>query len=118
MGVNKTGRNMVRDLVAAQVSYEAVGTDDTAFSDTDTALGSEVLRKTFETSTGSDNQTIYEMWISATEANGYTLEEVAILNASVDGSMLCRSVFTTSVDKDNTKELLIEYKIKYEDTTV
>ena len=59
MGINKTGRNLVRDLVSgdstSNVTHAAVGDDDTAFADTDTALGNEDLRKKgFRESVGFD----------------------------------------------------------------
>ena len=118
MGVNLTGRNLIRDLISgtssSYVTHIAIGTGTTAFNDADTALETEVLRKAFETSTDSDSQTIYEMWISSTEANSNTLSEVGIFNASSSGTMLCRDTFT-GIAKDNTKEVLIEVKVVISD---
>ena len=113
-----TGLDLIKDLVngdsSSNLTHGAVGTDNTAPTSADTALGGENTRKTFEGYTDDDRETIFEIWIASTEGNGVTLQEVGLFNAGAGGDMLARSTFT-GIAKDATKELLVEYKVVYSD---
>lgn len=112
-----SGKNLMMNLLAgdstSNVTHMAVGTGTTAVVATDTALETEVLRKTFQdhTNDSTNHNTVYEMWISSTEANGDTLGEVGIFNAASAGDMLCRTVLGTTIAKTSSLEVLVQYKI-------
>ena len=75
-------------------SHMAVGTDNTAATTSQTALGGELGRVVFDSTTRTTNVLTYVATFPAGTATG-ALTEAAILNASSTGNMLCRTTFST-----------------------
>ena len=109
------GLDLIRDWIGNfsvdQPSHMAIGTDNTAASATDTSLGSEVLRKALATSQqGNTGVVTVKMAVLSTEANGQSLKEVGVFNASSGGTMLNRIVHT-QIDKTSSFEQ--RYQIEF-----
>ena len=75
-------------------SHMAVGTDATAAATGQTALGGELGRVVFDSTTRTTNVLTYVATFPAGTATG-ALSEAAILNSSSTGNMLCRTTFST-----------------------
>ena len=91
------GLNLVRDLLGgnnAAPTHIAVGTDNTAPVAGDTVLGTEVFRNVITRRILSAVAVKFQLFIQASEANGNTLEEAGIFNASTLGDMLSRVTYT------------------------
>nr|DAE40588.1 MAG TPA: tail collar fiber protein [Caudoviricetes sp.] len=77
----------------SQMAYIAVGTGTAAAANSDTALGTELLRKSAGvTHTAGTTKVTVEATFSAGEATG-ALTEAGILNASTGGILFDRIVF-------------------------
>lgn len=92
-------------------SHMAIGTDDTAAAVTDTALGAEVSpRQAFTTETTSSTGIIqWKGFWNSTEANGNTIAEAGIFNASSSGTMSNRVVLSPALSKTNSLSLTITW---------
>ena len=75
-------------------SHMAVGTDNTAAVTSQTALGGELGRVVFDSTSRVSNVLTYVATFPAGTGTG-ALTEAAILNASSTGNMLCRTTFST-----------------------
>jgi hypothetical protein len=88
----------------AVFNYVAIGTDGTAPSATQTALGNEVMRVQ---GTYSKDANTGECSIDATFniTSTYALQECGLFNASSGGTMYCRDTYTTKnvVNGDTVK---------------
>lgn len=91
-------------------THVAVGTGTTAPTEADTALEAEVLRRAREEITQTDTETTVSMWIPSTDANGDTLSEVGVFDASSGGNMFSRSTFDP-ITKTSDMEIWIDIKI-------
>lgn len=92
------GLNLVRDLLAgnnAAPSHIAVGTDATAPAAGDTTLGTEVFRNVITRRIPSATQITFQLFLATGDANGNTLVEAGIFNASSAGDMLSRVTYTS-----------------------
>ena len=92
-----SGLNLVRDLLAANnaaPTHIAVGTDATAPTAGDTALGTEVFINVITRRIPSATQITFQLFITDTEANGNTLVEAGIFNSVNLGDMLSRVTYT------------------------
>lgn len=91
------GRNLIRDLLTentdAGLTHFAVGTGSTAAAAGDTALGGEVQRGSITKQATSAGQFIIYYYLPSTAANGSTLTEAGIFNASSGGTMFCRTTY-------------------------
>ena len=94
-----TGRNAFRDLLgypdaefspARTPNYIALGTDSTAVTDADTALGGEVFRKALTIRQPADDTLLYQLYLDTTEANGNNLYELGLFAESTGGTMFAR----------------------------
>ena len=91
------GLNLIRSFLIGDApdipSHMAVGTGTASEDATDTVLGTETIRKAhvakIQTAVGT---TKYTMSLLSTDANGNSLAEVGIFNASSSGDMLSRQV--------------------------
>jgi len=96
-------------------THIAVGSDGTSDSPSDTALGNEVLRKTF-TEYNKDTLNFTYLWsiqLALTEANGYTLQEVGIFDDASGGNLGIRKTFT-AIEKTSDKEVWIDLQLNIE----
>lgn len=115
MVITTTTLNAIRDAAIDYINdnftHIAVGDNNTTPSPSDTALGNEFLRKTFqETDTLTPGQIILSMRISTTEGNGNTIKEVGVFDAGAGGNMATRNL-TTEYAKTSSKEVWIDVTI-------
>ena len=118
MGIANYGMTQVLGNALASLdtnlTYVAVGSDNTTPLVTDTTLGSEDYREArFSASTGPDYFRV-DLRLDITENNGNTMLEIAPFNAASSGTMYSRDL-VTSLAKDATKE--VQYRITYKFTT-
>ena len=109
------GLNLMRDLVhgtGTSPTHMAVGSDSTVTTITDTTLGGELSREAFSASSTSDKKITYEMFLSNAEANGGSLCEVGVFNASSNGTMLGRNIFNV-IGKTNKIDVQMEYSVLF-----
>ena len=83
------------------ISHIAIGTDGTAPTASDTALGNEVMR---EAATYTKTGTGQGKWEATFNITGsYTLQEAGLFNAATGGTMFCRDTFSArSVESGDT----------------
>ncbi len=76
----------------AAMSHMAIGSNNTAAANADTALGTELGRVSLASATNSGAVTTYTAAFPAGTGTGAVVE-AGILNASSSGTLLCRTVF-------------------------
>jgi len=89
--------------------YHASGTDNTAESNTQTALGTEVETRSAGT-TEEDSSSIYKTVSTLVYTGTHSIVEHGVFSASSGGTMLDRSVIT-AVPVENTDEIEWTYKL-------
>lgn len=106
-GLNFYQQRMYSDT-PTKMGYGAVGTGTNTPAAGDTALQTEVLRKSLTVTTNpSTGKAHLEFIVDYTEANGYTLTEVGIFNAASAGTMLMRKLFASSISKTSDKKITV-----------
>lgn len=115
-----SGLDLIRDLLGdpAKVSpsHFAVGTGTTAVVAGDTTLETEVDRETITTRTISGIGIVeYVGELASTDANGNSLSEVGVLNASSLGDLLIRETHTPF---SKTVNFGVKYIIRHTITNV
>lgn len=117
--VTNVGRNKFASLIAQDISafpsHIGIGTDDTAADVTDTTLGAEVDRNALTSDSANAGVVTYKAFFSKSEANGSTIAEVGLFDASSSGNMFCRSILTTPVAKTASVSLSITWTITLAD---
>lgn len=93
--VTLSGRNLTRDLLintpgANPLSHIATGTGTATALPSDTALGSEVYRASITKQSSADSLFNVFLYIGSTAANGSSLTEAGIFNASSGGDLFAR----------------------------
>lgn len=76
-----TGRNILRDImlgVGGIPQWIALGTTNTAVSDTDVALGNEYYRAQVTRRISSTGKATYKLHLTTAEANGQTIQEIGL----------------------------------------
>ena len=108
-----TGKNFLASAVinssASPFTYMAIGTNTTAAAVGDTALGSELVRQAFTSSSGASNVVTLVTTYAAGTGTG-ALTEAGIFNASSSGTMLSRIVFS-AINKGSADSLTITWTI-------
>lgn len=99
----------MKDTTKGAMSHMAVGTSATAAAAGDTTLGSEAARVALTSSTISNNTITYVATFAAGTGTG-ALTEAGILNASSNGDLLCRTVFSV-VNKASNDAMTITWVI-------
>lgn len=94
-----TGRNLIRDALNGTsgtftISHLGVGTGTTAAASTDTTLGSQVQRDAVTKRTAGSGSLTIQYYLASSAANGSTLTEAGLFNASSGGTMFARVVHT------------------------
>jgi len=89
------GLNLDRDWIHGDTvnppDYIAIGTGTTGVTAEQTALENEILRKQVSYKSKPGNgQTLHEIEILTTEANGQTITEIGEFNDATAGTMWCR----------------------------
>jgi hypothetical protein len=112
-------RLMFYGLTEDKFRYLAIGTGTTAESATDTALQTEIKRKTAtitQTTTSIEGDTaLCEATFSSADtlSGSHNVSETGILNQASDGDLLARKVFTpVPVNWDQEDTLTIRYYIQ------
>ena len=91
-----------KDVIASRLvgntlavpSYMAVGSSATAAATSQTALGGELGRVAFDSTTRTSNTLAYVATFGAGTGTG-SLAEAGIFNAASSGNMFCRTTFST-----------------------
>jgi hypothetical protein len=95
--------------IPTEMSHMAIGTDNTATTSGDNALGVEVGRTALTSSTVTDNSIAYVATFPAGTGTA-ALTEAGILNASTNGTLLCRTVFNV-INKGAADTMTITWTI-------
>ena len=92
--------------------YGAIGTDNTAATEADTALGTEVFRdSTDDYDLSASDKFVASLRVLTTEANGNDIVEAGFdVDASASGNLLTRNVIN-SITKNNSKQLYFDVEI-------
>lgn len=101
--------NDIQSEIDNEWTYGAIGSDDSAPSDTDDSLGNEVLRKARQDYSESGSESTISLFVATTEANGNDINEVGLFDSSSNGEMKFREVFN-SISKSNEFELWFDVK--------
>ena len=121
--VPTVGRALLADNLAntsptddPRINFTALGSLDTAVSNADTTLATEVFRKTTASGTNADNVAFITAFYDATETTGTYKEAGLFCNgtASVDSGVLFSRVLlnpTSGIVKSSTETLTIDYTI-------
>lgn len=99
----------MKDATATAMSHMAIGTDSTAASASDAALGSEAGRVSLTSTTVTNNEVEYVATFGAGTGTG-AITEAGILNAASGGTLLCRTVFSV-VNKGASDSMTITWTV-------
>jgi hypothetical protein len=99
----------MKDATATAMSHMAIGTGSTAAAAGDSALGSEAGRVALTSTTVTNNEVEYVATFGAGTGTG-AITEAGILNASTDGTLLCRTVFSV-VNKGSADSMTITWTV-------
>jgi hypothetical protein len=99
----------MKDDTATAMSHMAIGTGSTAAAAGDSALGSEAGRVALTSTTVTNNEVEYVATFGAGTGTG-AITEAGILNASTDGTLLCRTVFSV-VNKGSADSMTITWTV-------
>jgi len=110
------GLDFVRELlgnVDRAPTHIAVGDDNTAPAAGDTALGNEVYRAQITAKDRDDYTAQFELYLSESEANGYTIKEAGVFNLpwSGKGRMLSRVLMAPEFAKDAETTANIQWNV-------
>jgi hypothetical protein len=109
------GLNLIRDLLdgdaPAGLTYMAVGTGSTAAAAGDTTLGTEVFRGAVSQRVSTAKTLTVKWFVGSTQANGSTLTEAGIFNASSGGTMFARAVLATPIAKSSAITVTLTWAI-------
>lgn len=110
-----SGKNFVASRMAGTsasvMSHMAIGTSSTAAAVGNTTLGSESARVALTSTTVTDNDVVYVATFPAnTPSSAAAITEAAILNASSNGTMLCRTVFSV-INKSQSDSLTVTWTV-------
>ena len=83
----------MKDATATAMSHMAIGTGSTSAAAGDAALGTEAGRVALTSTTVTSNAVAYVATFPAGTGTG-AITEAGILNASSNGDLLCRTVFS------------------------
>lgn len=97
-------------------SHLAIGTDNTATQASDTTMGGEVDRNALGSTSSSGAVVTYKAFFGKTEGNTNTIWEVGLFDDATSGTMIARSILSSSVAKDATKSLTITWTFTFSDT--
>jgi hypothetical protein len=96
------------------VTHIGIGTSGTAPLATDTALGNEVYRAVPTSQVDySPTELGFKLFVSASQANGSTLREIGLFDASSGGNMMARSTSFTPIAKNASITVTFTHIIRY-----
>ena len=95
---------------SSSVMSHVIGTNSTAAAVGNT-LGSESARVALTSTTVTDNDVVYVATFPAnTPSSAAAITEAAIFNASTNGTMLCRTVFSV-INKSSSDSLTVTWTV-------
>lgn len=102
--VTDAGLNVIRDRLHGDtavnpLSYLAVGTSNTAAAAGDTDLVAEVFRDIFTQTSVSASTLVIRYYLGPNDANGSTLREAGLFNASSGPTLYARRVLSSAIVK-------------------
>jgi hypothetical protein len=96
------GRNLIRDLLngdnVSELTDFAFGTDATAVSDSDAALGAQVLKNSITQTVKSPSALQLKYFLSSTALNGITIREIGLFS---DLALFARYIVSPEIVKTN-----------------
>ncbi len=109
---------MAKRLIGTQaytgtVNYGAIGTDDTAVSDSDSQLGAEAARVQIATKTQTDDQVSLDFYFNKGSASG-TFEEFALFidgTGSADSGLMFNRALTGGWEKSSLEAMTVSIQI-------
>ena len=99
----------MKDTTIDAMSHMAIGTGSVAAAVADSALGSESDRQALTSTSVTGTAITYTATFSAGEGTG-AITEAALLNASTNGQLLCRTVFAV-VNKGSQDSMTITWTV-------
>ena len=111
------GKNQVRNWLAGTTSTAplaiAVGTTSTSATINDTALGGEVFRSAFDSTTISPQNVDYEVVMATTDATTSTVTEMGLFNNtdSTSGDCFTRNTFA-AITKTSSIEIQFDQRVE------
>lgn len=99
----------MKDATATAMSHMAIGTGSTAAAAGNAALGNEAGRVALTSTTVTNNEVAYVATFGAGTGTG-AITEAGILNASSNGTLLCRTVFSV-VNKGSADSMTITWTV-------
>ena len=116
--VTAVGLNLLRDRLRGAsgveaLSHTAVGTGSTAPASGDTALQAEVFRDIFTQVTVSAASMVIRYYLGPNDANGNTLREAGLFNASSGGVLYARRLFASAITKTIDLAVTIEWTLTF-----
>lgn len=102
------GLDAIRDFLSGDISNILIGTDATAPSKTDTALGNQVASKAATPDDGGVGEVTHEATLTTSENNGDTLREAGGENDA--GELESHLVHS---DLDKTSSIEVVYRLKH-----
>lgn len=125
--VTASGRNILRDImlgVGGIPQWIALGTTNTAVSDTDVALGNEYYRAGVTRRLSTTGKATYKLHVTTGEANGQTIQEIGIFvyaNYTVSGSplgggQLFARALVTPIVKDSSTQVTFTWEFPISST--
>jgi hypothetical protein len=111
-----SGLNLLRDFLygdgPTHITHGAVGTDTAATVAGDTALTTEVFRDVIAARVKGTQSLTLQFVLGSTHANGSTLTEAGLFNASSGGTMYAR-VVTSAVNKTALVSVLYTWTLSF-----
>ena len=111
--VVSAGKNFVASRLAgvtdAVMSHMAIGTGSTAADAADTTLATEAGRVALTSTNVVDNEITYTATFGAGVGTG-AIVEAGVLNASLAGTLLCRTVFS-AINKGASDSITITWTV-------
>ncbi len=99
---------------ATSPTHMALGTSSTEYTDSDTALGTEIARKTISIDVATDKKVEYEVEILSTDTayHSDTFREVGLLNNSVGGTLFSRNIISAlNLDSATNARITVTYDL-------
>lgn len=116
--VTAVGLNLIRDRIRGvsgtdPLSHMAVGTNNTAPASGNTALGAEVFRDVYTQVSLGTASLVIRYYLGPNDANGNTLQEAGLFNASSGGVLYARRLFSSPIVKTIDVAVTIEWTLTY-----
>ena len=113
--VTQNGFNLMRDRLAGSavnpLSHFAIGTGTTTPVITNAALETEIFRDVITAIETDDGLLTITYFLGSSSANGNTLGEIGLLNASSSGVLFARAVLAPTIVKNSTRQVTFTWYV-------